>query len=369
MRSKEGGTREPGWRQFEHFVAMLHDNGHLEVDTNVKLAGRSGTTRQIDVLLTHHSLDGPRLLIIECKHYRRRIEQRHVDALRTVVDDVGAARGIIFTAAGAQRGAIRVARHYGIEIFAIRDLRGREWPFGGRQIPVYGQLWHHALGQLQLDYLPSAAEASLPRHVLYESGASVLDRPLPLLFADGQERTLRELIHAWGVRALIETSLRGAYFHDSVVGVPEQHYVRVRAHISLQRDRRVTPTSKHIQVERVQADVWLLISQVHLQADQATAYAVACSIEDCLRRVAYRSIRPREGRTVTKPLPVESRTDGALVLVLPRVSTRRVAFAGIPHDVLATDGSEIKGLGVALTSLWAPRTFENPLSDWEFLVE
>lgn len=44
-------------------------------------------------------------VIVECKYWKKRIPQEKVFALKTIVEDIGAARGIIVTEVGVQSGA------------------------------------------------------------------------------------------------------------------------------------------------------------------------------------------------------------------------------------------------------------------------
>jgi len=44
-------------------------------------------------------------VIVECKHWKTRVPQEKVFALKTIVEDVGADRGLLITEAGVQKGA------------------------------------------------------------------------------------------------------------------------------------------------------------------------------------------------------------------------------------------------------------------------
>lgn len=112
----------PDWGGFETLVAELHATGEVKIERDVVLQGRSGVTRQIDVLLRHRQNFYEHLVIIECKYLRRAVTRAVVDALATAVQDLGAARGVIFSSSGFQKGAVRQARHENVDLFRVRDV-------------------------------------------------------------------------------------------------------------------------------------------------------------------------------------------------------------------------------------------------------
>ncbi len=56
------------WDGFEQFVARLHRTGSVTVEHNVTLTGRSGASRQIDVLVRHKEGLYEHLIVVECKY-------------------------------------------------------------------------------------------------------------------------------------------------------------------------------------------------------------------------------------------------------------------------------------------------------------
>src|ERR1700730_16684498 len=88
------------WGVFERLVAQLHETGSVTVEHNVTLTGRSGATRQIDVLVRHREGLYEHLIVVECKYRNAPIERLHVDALATTIKEVGASRGVLFSTEG-----------------------------------------------------------------------------------------------------------------------------------------------------------------------------------------------------------------------------------------------------------------------------
>ena len=109
-----------------------------------------GADRQIDVLVRHRTGLYEHLIVLECKHWKKRVERLHVDALANACREVGASKGVIFSTKGFQRGAVQQAEHDGIDLFRIRDLTDREWGLPGQVVrlhpPIVSSLGgqHHA---------------------------------------------------------------------------------------------------------------------------------------------------------------------------------------------------------------------------------
>ena len=52
-------------------------------------------------------------VVIECKFWKRRIPQEKIFALKTIVEDVGAALGVLISEVGVQQGATEYLNHPG----------------------------------------------------------------------------------------------------------------------------------------------------------------------------------------------------------------------------------------------------------------
>ncbi|MFI5888428.1 restriction endonuclease [Streptomyces sp. NPDC051554] len=78
----------------------------VDAEHNVKLRGRSGILRQLDV----SGLNSDRNLIVgESKDYGKKLDIGYVDRFDGFLDDVGAAGGVLFSAGGFTRGAVKRA--------------------------------------------------------------------------------------------------------------------------------------------------------------------------------------------------------------------------------------------------------------------
>ncbi len=130
------------WGGFEELVAQLCDDGTVSVHPNEILVGKSGTPRQIDVVLRHRQGLVDHLVVVECKHWSKPVRRANVDALATTLRDVNASRGIIFSTSGFQAGAIAQARFDGIDLFKVRALGRREWGSLDKNFPLrFQHVW------------------------------------------------------------------------------------------------------------------------------------------------------------------------------------------------------------------------------------
>lgn len=125
------------WGGFEKLVADLNSTGNVSVEHDVKLVGKSGAPRQIDVLIRHKQGLIEHLVVIDCKHWRSRVSRAEVDALANTVRELNASRGVLFSIQGFESGAITQAKADGIELFTVRELTDKEWGHPGRHIDFY----------------------------------------------------------------------------------------------------------------------------------------------------------------------------------------------------------------------------------------
>ena len=61
--------------------------------------------------------------IVECKFWQRAVPKERVLALKSIVEDVGADRGILVSESGHQSGALAAARHTNITLSSLDGLR------------------------------------------------------------------------------------------------------------------------------------------------------------------------------------------------------------------------------------------------------
>lgn len=112
--------------QFLHAAQHVTD---IDIQQDVLLQGNS-RKRQIDVYW-EFTLAGVRYqTAVECKDYATPVEAEKIEAFATALHDLGNIRGIFASREGFQKGAIAVARQYGIQLMEIRRPEDKDW--GGR---------------------------------------------------------------------------------------------------------------------------------------------------------------------------------------------------------------------------------------------
>ncbi|MFL5960068.1 MAG: restriction endonuclease [Gaiellaceae bacterium] len=109
--------------------------GRGTVERNVRLPSRSGgRDRQIDVLVRLPLAgmgEGEASMIVDCKRYGTKVDMKDVEAFIGMVEDVGAAIGLLVTTEGFTDGAIaraKSARAIHIEVIRVEELPGWEPP-------------------------------------------------------------------------------------------------------------------------------------------------------------------------------------------------------------------------------------------------
>jgi hypothetical protein len=86
---------------------------------------KSLTPRQIDVAIYNKTNYGDALTVVECKHYNKKIDVPILESFINKLDDVRANGGIIFTALGYSKPALKYAlstRGLSLEILTLNDL-------------------------------------------------------------------------------------------------------------------------------------------------------------------------------------------------------------------------------------------------------
>lgn len=94
----------------------------LDARSNEVIRG-ARTTHAVDVTVRMEYGGFQILWIVECKYWRDRVSKLHVMALREIVSDIGADRGIILCETGFQSGAIEASRLTNVHTTSLATLR------------------------------------------------------------------------------------------------------------------------------------------------------------------------------------------------------------------------------------------------------
>jgi restriction system protein len=87
-----------------------------------KMDGTDGTY-EIDVSARFRALGADFLVLIECKHHRYPVKRDVVQVLYDRIRAVGAHKGMVFSTAGFQSGAVKYAKTHGIALVEINEGR------------------------------------------------------------------------------------------------------------------------------------------------------------------------------------------------------------------------------------------------------
>jgi hypothetical protein len=96
----ESFVNTPDWRQFEQLAASIQSElaPDAKVTANAKLIGKSGTLRQIDILIEQTAGQYELRIAVDCKDYKDPVDVKDVEAFLGLLEDVGAHKGAMIAA-------------------------------------------------------------------------------------------------------------------------------------------------------------------------------------------------------------------------------------------------------------------------------
>lgn len=109
------------WQEYQEEAASFFRSIGLEASTDVTVDGVR-TSHDIDVLVTSQHVGFEITWIIECKHWKTRVSKLHVLALREIVSDLGADRGILLCETGFQSGAIEASNLTNVQVTSLAEI-------------------------------------------------------------------------------------------------------------------------------------------------------------------------------------------------------------------------------------------------------
>jgi hypothetical protein len=110
------------WRAYQEETAEFFRSLGLETSTNAVLQGVR-TTHNVDVLAKSRHAGFEVTWVIECKHWNSKVSKLHVLALREIVSDLGADRGILLSESGFQSGAAEAAALTNVLLTSLANAR------------------------------------------------------------------------------------------------------------------------------------------------------------------------------------------------------------------------------------------------------
>jgi hypothetical protein len=110
------------WQNYQNEVASFFRSLGLIAETDLTLQGVR-TTHDVDVVVRSQHVGFTITWIVECKHWKSRVTKLHVLALREIVADLGADRGILLSEAGFQSGAVEAANLTNVHVNSLATLQ------------------------------------------------------------------------------------------------------------------------------------------------------------------------------------------------------------------------------------------------------
>lgn len=110
------------WKDYQEEAAVFFRGLGLDAQTDVRIQGVR-THHEVDVVVRLHQVGFDILWLIECKYWQTPVSKLHVLALREIVSDVGADRGILLSEAGFQSGAIEAATLTNVQPTSLATLQ------------------------------------------------------------------------------------------------------------------------------------------------------------------------------------------------------------------------------------------------------
>ncbi|MRX42339.1 restriction endonuclease [Agromyces kandeliae] len=114
------------WREYQERAAEFFRSLGMTAHTDVRVEGVR-STHDIDVLVEFERAGMRQTWLVECKHLNRRVSKDRVLALREIVHDVGADRGVLLAENGYQSGALEVATKTNVVTTSLAELYAASW--------------------------------------------------------------------------------------------------------------------------------------------------------------------------------------------------------------------------------------------------
>lgn len=110
------------WKDYQEKAAEFFRSLGLDAETDVTIQG-ARTKHDIDVLVKSHFAGFDATWVVECKHWKSKVSKLHVLALREIVSDTGADRGILLAEKGFQSGAIEAANLTNVQVTSLEHVK------------------------------------------------------------------------------------------------------------------------------------------------------------------------------------------------------------------------------------------------------
>jgi hypothetical protein len=111
------------WEKYQHDTPDLLRELGFATKVNDPLPGPNGVVHRVDVSARITVVGVPVLWIVECKLWNSRVPKEKVSALKDIVNDLAADRGLLMSEKWFQSGAVNLAAAKNITLSSLADLR------------------------------------------------------------------------------------------------------------------------------------------------------------------------------------------------------------------------------------------------------
>jgi len=110
------------WRQYQEQTADFFRSLGCQADVEARVPG-ARAEHKVDVWVRFRKFGLEANWVVECKYWNSRVTKEKVLVLRSVVEDVGADRGLLISVAGFQTGAVRASERTNITLTDLEGLK------------------------------------------------------------------------------------------------------------------------------------------------------------------------------------------------------------------------------------------------------
>jgi hypothetical protein len=111
------------WERYQHQTADLLRELGFTAEVNDPLQTPNGVVHRVDVSARIVLAGVAVLWVVECKLWNRAVPKEKVSALKDIVNDLGADRGLLMSEKGFQSGAVNLAAAKNVTLSSLDELR------------------------------------------------------------------------------------------------------------------------------------------------------------------------------------------------------------------------------------------------------
>lgn len=275
------------WNGFEKFIAHLHEDGEVAVSHDQTLTGRSGATRQIDVVVEHKKGPYTYLTLIECKYWKEPVKREQIDVLHASMLDLNASKGVFFTTKGFQRGALKYAESKGITLYKVRELTDEEWGRPGKIIDLYLHILQPTL-------------KSMNPNIIGISNTNIndvierIDIPISLGTSEGlcpifskhndKHKTLEALLDHYIFESLGLT-MKKPFLINS--GEECTRYLIAPVNLEFTEPLVIKPHDAYLLIDQIKLEIGVKLMQSRIYIDRSSKMKYALAVYDCITKQTF----------------------------------------------------------------------------------